>query len=462
MALICREIEERIEEEVWEPVEKWVKKREKKCKKKKCKKWCLCCNKWLCWIETFLEKVITRIVKTVINIFVRVVCEIIHDIVEFVIDVITSLGSIIWDILNILWNIITWDWADVKKWWKELLADLADLGTTILDAIKIIVRIFTGGYIAEYIREKINNKRLKDYVRKLLEKEYGDNPELLDSIKEKINLDFGPFGLEFRATSFRSFVDSRTTEEDQQANLLKLHESGIINLYELSGITPSSILDRPEVEASLISGGSLSKEDVDDYIKSKGKSPHFRIYAISKSAEKEKLNVAADKARQIGLKFKWTRDVKEIKGYEDIDVGRNRLTEFLQNVIQRDPKGTDVCNLAAAAVFTISPVDGRRPFGWTKTYSEKNPISGLIHRDRKPTAFFKYVLIHECGHYFSLQHPNHDGLDKIMYSPAENEWWSANLIFEFLWWSGEPRFTLDDGKRTWDFIIKEITQCLIR
>jgi hypothetical protein len=59
-----------------------------------------------------------------------------------------------------------------------------------------------------------------------------------------------------------------------------------------------------------------------------------------------------------------------------------------------------------------------------------------------------------------LQHPGHDGLDKIMYSPRENDWWRWNLILEFLWWLGEPKFTLDDGKKAWDFIIDDITKCL--
>jgi hypothetical protein len=72
----------------------------------------------------------------------------------------------------------------------------------------------------------------------------------------------------------------------------------------------------------------------------------------------------------------------------------------------------------------------------------------------------KYVLIHECGHYFSLEHAGHNGLDKIMYSPVQNDWWSWNLILEFLIWSGEPRFTLDDGKKVWDFLIDLIPHCI--
>jgi len=48
-----------------------------------------------------------------------------------------------------------------------------------------------------------------------------------------------------------------------------------------------------------------------------------------------------------------------------------------------------------------------------------------------------------------------------MYSPVENGWWSWNLILEFLVWSGEPRFTLNDGKKVWDFLIDMVPFCLI-
>lgn len=403
----------------------------------------------------------TWVAKTVVNVVVRVVCEVVHDVVNFVIDVVGAVIGIIVDVLGILWNVITLDWDDVAKWWRELLSDLTDLGTAIFDGIKIIVRVATGGYIAEYVREKINLSRLRDYVRKKLEKAFGEDPKLLDSIKEKINLDFGPFGLEFRARSVRTFVDSRTGMRGQPPNLVTLHNAGTIDLYALSGIRPSAALDRPEVEASLIVGGGLDEDDIDDYLASQGEGPHFRIFALSTSAENEKLSVAGDKGRQIGIKLKWTRHTTEVTQAQDIDVDKDELSRFLQDVAGRDPAGSDVCTLAAAAVFTLGPVGGKRPFGWTTWFTSANPISGIIHRDRKPAAFFKYVLIHECGHYFSLEHPGHDGLDKIMYSPRENSWWSWNLILEFLWWSGEPRFTLDDGKRTWDFLIDRVPQCLM-
>ncbi len=462
MALVCWEIVERIEETVWEPVEEWVERREKKCKKKKCKKVCLCCNKWFCWIETFLEKVVTWVAKQVVNFVTRTVCEIVHDLLKALWDTIVATTKIAIDVARILWNVLTWDWQDVKDAWKDLVADLADLGTAILEWVKIGVRIATLGYVAGYIREQIEQDLLKKYIRKKLNNQFGNDPDRLAAIKEAINLDHGAFGLEFDATSTRTFVDSLTGPQGVPPTLFSLHQAGQTDLYELAGVNVGNYLDRPRVEATLVdSGDPVEEDDIDDYLASKGQHPHFRIYAFNRSAQTEKLDVARDKGRQIGIKFDWTRATREVTGVNQMNVDRSQLDAFLANVLGRSLDGSDVCRLIAGGVFNLTdPASGRHPFGWTKWYSPASPLSGIAHRDRLPPEFMKYVLIHECGHYFSLEHAGHNGLDKIMFSPVESDWWSANLIFEFLWWSGEPRFTLGDGKKVWDFLIDTIPNCL--
>ena len=465
MALICREIVEYIEETVWEPVEEWVEKRERKCKKKKCNKWCLCCNKWFCWIETFFEKVITWVAKQVINAVTRVVCEIVHDVIVAVIDTVVAAIKILYDIGRILWNIITLDWDDLKDAWKDLLADLADLGPLLIKWLRLAIAVGTFGlpYLVGYIRDQINEYRLRNYIREKLDKRYADDPECRDKIKRAIHLDHGPFGLEFDATSVRTFVDSRTAPDGGPPLLFTLHNSGAIDLYEFTGVRPGNVLDRPRMDAFLIDDNSpVDSDDIDEYIASSGTGPHFKVFAFTTSAETEKINVAKDKGRQVGLKLQWDRDVKEIQGLDQMDVSISNLSNFLTSVMGRASNGSDVCRLLAAGVFNLTdPGDGRHPFGYADSYSPSSPISGLIHRDRRPTEFMKYVLIHECGHYFSLEHEGHDGLDKIMWSPVANGWWSWNLILEFLIWSGEPRFTLDDGKKVWDFLIDTIPFCMI-
>ncbi|HEU4566152.1 MAG TPA: hypothetical protein VFS05_15935 [Gemmatimonadaceae bacterium] len=465
MALICREVVERIEETVWEPVEEWVERREKKCEKRKCKKWCLCCNKWFCWIETFFEKVVTWVAKQVVNLVTRVVCEIVHDVIVAVVDTIIAAVNILVDIGRILWNLVTLDWDELLDALKDLLSHITDLGPLLVKWLRIAVAIGTFGltYVAGYIRDQIDEWRLRNYIRDKLDRVFAGDPDRRQAIKDAIHLDHGPFGLEFDARSIRTFVDSRTRPATGgPPTLWTLHDTGAIDLFELTGVSVGNIIDRPRVEAYLVEGEMpMDADDINAYLASDGEEPHFRVYAFTPSAETEKLTVAQDKGRQVGLKLRWKRSTCEVTGMDQMDVNRTQLSGFLTTVLQRASDGSDVCRLAAAGVFNITdPVDGRHPFGWTKTYSPTSQLSGLMHRDRRPPEFMKYVLIHECGHYFSLVHDGHDGLDKIMWSPVANGWWSWNLILEFLVWSGEPRFTLDDGKKVWDFLIDTIPQCL--
>jgi hypothetical protein len=462
MTLVCREIEEHIEETVWEPVEEWVERREERCRQRSCRRWCLCCNKWFCWIETFLVKVVTWVAKTVTKFSVRTVCETVAVVLGAAWGMLSGFVRAVYNLGAILWNLITLDWNGLRNAWRRFVAAITDFGTALADLIKVAVRLRTGGFIAGFIREEVNENRLKAHVRRRLDDKFADDAATREAIKARINLNSGPFGLDFPAESLRAFVDSRILDSDRQPFLFRLHQDGDINIYELAGFDQSAALDRPRTVAKKVTGEALTRQDVDRYLETQGLEPHFLIFAVTGSAEREKLNVAADRSRQIGLKLRWTKDTIEVRGTEQIEPAQNQLAAFLMNPVGRSPEGDDACTLASVAVFTTAPdSNGRRPFGFATWKTPTSPVSGVVHRDRLPSAFFKYVMTHEIGHYFSLQHEGHDGLDKIMYSPVENSWWSWNLILEFLWWSGEPRFTLDDGKRTWDFLIDELTDCLI-
>jgi hypothetical protein len=411
--------------------------------------------------------VITWVAKQVVNLVVRVVCEIVHDVIVAVIDTVVAAIEIVIDILRILWNAITLDWQDLKDAWKDLLADLTDLGPLLVKWLRIAVAVGTFGipYVLGYIRDEINEYRLRNYIRDKLDKHFADDPRCLEAVKEAINLDHGPFGLEFDATSVRTFVDSSSGPDGGPPTLFTLQQEKKLDLYELTGLNVGNVLDRPRVEAYLIDGQlPIDNEDIDQYIASGGAGPHFKVLAFKPSAETEKITVAKDKGRQVGLKLQWDRSTLKVEGIDSMNVPKvNESTSrnaFLTGALGRATDGSDVCRLAAGGVFNMTHSDGRHPFGWTSTFSAGSPVCGLVHRDRLPPEFMKYVLIHECGHYFSLAHEGHDGLDKIMYSPVQNGWWSWNLILEFLVWSGEPRFTLDDGKKVWDFLIDTIPFCL--
>jgi hypothetical protein len=66
--------------------------------------------------------------------------------------------------------------------------------------------------------------------------------------------------------------------------------------------------------------------------------------------------------------------------------------------------------------------------------------------DRLPDLVWRYVQIHEMGHYFGLCHV--DGLNRIMYTAnaIENksawDWW---LIPDYLYLNGGPTFVFDEA-----------------
>ena len=98
-------------------------------------------------------------------------------------------------------------------------------------------------------------------------------------------------------------------------------------------------------------------------------------------------------------------------------------------------------------------------FGSTN-FSPTAPLSGLEYRDAWPDYVFRYVLIHELGHYFGLDHPGHTGASHIMWSLASGispvSWETVGEAFL----SAEPRFTGKDACDVWRWILTNAQQCI--
>jgi hypothetical protein len=85
--------------------------------------------------------------------------------------------------------------------------------------------------------------------------------------------------------------------------------------------------------------------------------------------------------------------------------------------------------------------------------------SGVVYRDFFSPYVARYVLAHELGHYFGLCHLGHDGLQNLMYSRAGgSEALDWGLVRYYL--HSEPRFTHEDAKNVWRFVVTEIPGCL--
>ena len=131
-----------------------------------------------------------------------------------------------------------------------------------------------------------------------------------------------------------------------------------------------------------------------------------------------------------------------------------------------NPQGAtaDLCHPVVAGVFRYT--DELRGLAntlhGTRCGLTGRNTSGATFIDNRPDQVWKYVPIHELGHYFGLCHT--DGVDRIMFSPRQNTWWRGWLIPRAVlnvYLNGEPTFTLSEAMDVWSYIVEHFApQCL--
>jgi hypothetical protein len=470
MAMVCTEINEWVEEEVSKPVEEWEERQEKKCKKRK---W-YDPRGWFCWLVTILVKVVRWVVVTVGKWVVRTVCKLVATVVDIVKDVLSGL----WDVIA---GVFTLDW-------RRILDGLIRIGVGAFLGFFRLLRIILLGDTIDYIIGEVNKGRLRDYVRGLLEAKYSG--ETLDQIKEAIRLDHGAFGLRLNATAYRTILDSETPSprDPMVPNLVVLHETGTINLRELCGFDFTEgfwnrkrykTLKKGVVVAGAGGGefdNPISEDELNSYLSSRGSTgPAFIVISMRDGVLDTKLGAAEEKGRELGLIINWEKELVEVIqpghiNHDGFDTNRasTSLSSFLVDIIGRTRKSVnesaatgELCNPVAVGIFRYT--DTLRGLANNLVTSGCNlrgkDTSGVTFIDNKPDHFWKYVPIHEFGHYFGLCHV--DGVDRIMVSTREKSWWSGWVIPNWLYLKGEPYFTFGEAKATWDYIVGNFTaQCL--
>jgi hypothetical protein len=89
----------------------------------------------------------------------------------------------------------------------------------------------------------------------------------------------------------------------------------------------------------------------------------------------------------------------------------------------------------------------------------------VTYRNRSPDFVFRWVLIHEMGHYWGLNHENQAsaalrGLDEIMFTWADGAFPTSSAFIEYLLLGGEPRFTQSDAVTVWSWITTDAASVL--
>ncbi|MFE5189924.1 hypothetical protein [Streptomyces sp. NPDC056628] len=469
MATVCKEINERVEEKVSKPIEEWVRDTKKYCKKKF--KWYNPLS-WVCWLVTTLIRVVRWVVSVVVRFVVRWVCWVVTTLWEYAKDVFRG-------IVNIIAGIFTADW-------RRILDGLIGILTGfVLTGIQV-VRLVLWGELVAFVIDEINDARIRDHVRRELARRYSGRT--YEEIKRAINLDYGPFGLRMTGTVYRTVLDSQTRSptDPTTPNLVVLHERGEINLHELCGFKPYGYLQRRRYttlkKEDVIGGGGggrldnpISEEELNTYLGSRGaRGPAFQILPMSEDELDTKLDAARDKGRQLGLKLTFNPTTVEVTRTRDIILDPGAQDDFLKRVIGRTDKeagpGADdvarreLCNPAIVGIFRYRELSKHGQASNLRGSACGLPsslTSGVTFTDNLPDRVWKYVLIHELGHYFGLCHT--DGLDRIMYTAAEEEnksWFTLRILWT-AYIAGEPEFSYSEMEEAWTWMVANLApQCL--
>ncbi|MFC0504378.1 hypothetical protein [Micromonospora costi] len=468
MALVCTEITEWIEEEVSKPVEEWEERQEKRCKDYP---W-YDPRGWVCWFVTILVKVIRWVVVIVGKWVTRTVCKIVGVVVEALVDIVSGL----WDVIV---GIVTLDW-------RRILDGLLRIVIGGVLGIIRLGRIVLLGDTIDYIIEEINKERLRRYVRGLLEAKYSG--DTLSQIKEAIRLDHGAFGLRLHGTAYRTMLDSETPSprEPGVPNLVVLHEQGAINLRALCGFEfPEGFWNRKRYKTlkkgTVLGGGGggefdnpISADDLDTYLRTRGaEGPPFIVLPMRDGVLDSKVSTAREKGRELALMLDFDTVIREVTvaGHIVHTGVPSTQTQFLIDKFDRhdatvDPAQatSDLCHPIMVGVFRYTnTLRGlASTLHATRCGLDAHDASGVTFIDNLPDDIWKYVPIHELGHYVGLCHT--DGVDRIMYSPKTNSWWRGWAIPRTLlnvYLQGEPTFTYDEAKGAWDYIVAHFApQCL--
>lgn len=436
MAIECVEQQEWIEEEISKPVEQWVEKTEEKCKKRP---WWHPLR-WLCWLVTTLVKVIVWVVVKVGKWVVRTVCKVVGTLVDWVVNVVKGL----WDIIA---GIFTLDW-------RRILDGLLQIVLETINAALTLVRVAVLLDTLDFIITEIQQGQLKAYIRTKLGFKYSGQ-EFQDII-DNLRIDHGAFGYRINMRAIRTILDSETlsTEERGVPNLVVLHEQGKINLRELCGFDfTEGFWNRKRyktLKKGIHAGGGggaevdnpISEDELDTYLSSRGaQGPKFIVLCMRDGVLSTKLTAANKKARELGLMPQWKEGTQEVtnpdhikhKGF-DTGVASSSLVTFLIDVIQRQSKVhdpmpphaiidetaalSDLCTPVAVGVFRYT--DKLRGIAACLKGSScqiNHDASGATFIDNKPDLVWKYVPIHELGHYFGLCHVA--GVERVMFTPKD-------------------------------------------
>lgn len=367
-------------------------------------------------------------------------------------------------IIGLIRGIIHWG-RNIVDWLRDTISGIKDLvtgiltlnlcdiqrGLGVLNIFRVIPSVFQifGGWFYGGPREQLSQNNLNSIITEILQNSFSNYPDRIERSKNRARIHGSPVGLPVQLAPRRMAI--RSSEF-----LRQLHLDGILNLHSIAGRVSDCqgkfIYDQFEGEVVYVgTETTVSQSDLDTFISLGADAvAAFTVYPIKRSTYRRYLDLARRKGFQIGLNFTWT-DIKEVFIEErqfipmnDGTMSSGNAQTNLLRLIGRNGDNDDLTTVPIIAIFgyVIPSLHGLAT----------GNIRGVTFRTRFPEVGFRFVMIHEIGHYFGLDHPRHNSMKDIMWSPREsgNDW--AQTIGEFGFVSGEANFTEQDARDVWNWL----------
>lgn len=434
------------------------------------------------------------------------------DIIEDIGDIVTDLLDAVSDLLDIVRDFVleVGNWfGPLGRWLSGIIAGLIDIVRRVVEGITQIVEgifdIVTGILRLDFCavleglaigvgiglgrvilgvvnvlslgqggaRSAFEKEMLREWLENQLQERF-DGDEL-ETLQQRLSVFSTSFGTAWPVVPLICAISSR----GDTPNLRQLHEDGVIDLYAIAGYAPFGCTDGPvsrSVYRLVYPNSSLrvTLGDIRAFLNGADDVPEFHLIAGDKDTFKDMLVVAKRKFATMAIKLRW----KTVDTFV-INAESERVIANATPLIQRitDNRGLrDICDLPAVLVFGYNP----SRFGLASVYwrGGTRTVTGATVRSSFMTRVFGTLLAHEMGHCFSLCHTGHDGVEHIMYTSAQNgnncgvvepgappltgslQPVTGMTVIEYIFLGGEPRFTLQDGRDAWDWILDEARECI--
>lgn len=367
-----------------------------------------------------------------------------NGIIDWLADIVDWVREVVIGIKDFVTGVLTLNWCKIQR------------GLGILNVFRVITSItrIPAGWFYSGPEALVSQATLERIIEEALEAAFVRDSERLERSKERARLGGSPIGVPIRLDPRRLAIRSSTF-------LQRLHTSGVLNLHAIAGRISDcqGKFVTNQFEGEVVYTGTsttVSQSDLDTFISGGPDAvASFTVYPIKLDLFRRYLELSNRKGFQIGLNFNWDNiselvvsDAQFVPLQSDVNDDTAQ-----RNLLMLSGRPTTGENLSEVPVIVVFGYRDASLHGLTSWYRGSNPISpsGTTFRTRFPETGFRYVSIHEVGHYFGLDHAGHDSPRFIMWKPSEGINW-GDTIGEFGFLTGEANFSEQDARDVWNWI----------